>query len=528
MLTIESKHPDGFSHYNQAFPLNYSKYKLFNTNNTDKESFLEQSCLKILENDTNNVNLLKFQEAVFYVVNQNAEVLFTILQRILQKYVENIGKEIETKISNSTFFDDFFKLWNGYMSQTRKLRNMLWFVDKKTKIGMTSDHTTDKKVSRVNFMRMSLFYNNIIDKKYNDKYLLEILAEHILQFDVASMNKIIHVMRLYDYLYKLKTTAEFKYNSVPHDTFCKQLNESTQFVERLVLHIHNYINDINGRHLPNLDESKAMQAKMFTVFRLLRVTSFFKVDPDLFLTLYSKYLGERLLNNRKLNLTFEKRVVERLNRLVKLAKSNINKMFKQIEDIKMSRVDAEIYKKKRIELKSDIYKELRTENLDTKIIDVNVIRSYAWPSLPDVQTDYKIPLFFKRYVDSYTLSYKKNHDNRKLTWNFDQGCAVIKMAVETILPTLESKTEKKDYFLFVTTPQLFILTEFNNRKSHTMKELSDKLGMTPEQTQTVLNQLWKVKLLLKRSPDEKNTMEEYIYNPHFKHTETKLSIADVA
>lgn len=465
-----------------------------------KIAIFKESCEHILTSD-NEFNVMMLRNVTFHMTNQTPEILDELLIQIFDNVTKNIANDFDKNIQIFTI-SSFIETYKLYYLRSIKLLKYLSYFDSKV------NTNNQNKYSHIGLIRSYTFYNNVLNRKYDSKYLYEIFTEHI-ENGLISMTEVLQLFKMYLYYIKLSETLgqnkEKVFNLSLNNLFLVTLGSNQTFIRTLTQYIHDNIKSISDTENEKTENN---------ITELINLVSNHFLDKDLFNLYYEKLLEVRLLSP-KCNFEIEKKLIEKFKR------PNDNKviqnMLYKIMDIQDMASFKKIYRDATISVTSDKFKNrVDKSTLDREKIDAKLFRKFAWS---DSHVDFdiptiKIPYELEHNIAIYDRLYDIKYPHREIAWNFNHGIGIINL-------TLGEKT----YHVETTTLQLFILLQFNHREKITATDLASNLGMTLQKLGNVLQTLLRAKIL-KRDINKKNNdpSMEISLNHEYSSQITNISI----
>ncbi len=361
------------------------------------------------------------------------------------------------------------------------------------------------------------FYKNVIEQKYThndkEKQLHEIFSD-IMNKNSTTIDKIMPIFQMFKYYERLSYAAGDKreelFNIENQQEFLVGLGSNVGFVKSLIKHIDDGLVQI----LDCPEEQKA--AKIKSIKDVIRMGTQFN-ERDMFILYYMKSLENRLFKVVA-DLELEKDAIS-LFKVNKEDNRNIQRMFDMVKDIDDCRHHKKFVERLEVKVKKSTQEKYAEVGLDPSTFDkskvtVFPLRHGVWDlTLTDDVGNYKVPLELQPYLDIFNAYYTMRHPHMNVSYDFNKGRAIVSV----ILSGTEYKIE-------VTTPQLFMLKQFNAMELISARDLAKNLGMTLKQLTPVLNSLIKSGLVDREKGEKDNPDLKFFLNKKFKRPQTEFSI----
>lgn len=488
---------------------------------SDKMEYFYNVCHKILYNDTDNINLIEFNNQLFFLMNKQPEAVNNLIFNIINSETIKFAEQFASELNKDNFsIMNFITKHKEFLILTTKLSKVFWYYEE----NIHRDKQNSKKYPQITLMRSYLFYHNVVNVKYDYKgeklYLYDILDRLIInrQINLELIIPLFKMKQFYDrFSFIPKYNREKLFNLQLNNSFLVNLGSNQDFVKSIVSLINEKIIKLSKEY----NESEVQ-----TLSDIVKFISTVK-ERIMFYAYYQKMLENRLLSDN-VNINLEKKLLSNF----KTPDDNkvIQEMMYQIDDIIASEKDKQIYVTLKVSVKQDKYKDIpdfSIEKLRREIINMKILRYYAWNDSKISYTNdssdnitnnhsFDVPFELQPYIDIFNAYYKQAYGGRSMKWNFNVGTAVIKI-----------KINNREYQLKVTTPQLFVLMQFNENTKITAIKLAENLGTSLSKLSPILNSLLKSKILV-RDPGPANNPNMNIYiDDNFYSTNTKLSLVSL-
>ena len=476
----------------------------------DKYKLLSDVCDSILKG-RNNYNLLILHNLLFHLTNQNAKNVDNIIINIFTSYTQDIHKQISNQIKSATFkIKSFIDLYNLYYKNAQCLSKQITYFDSRVYCDGSN------KYSHVNMIRSYMFYKNVINTKYSyidgkEYYIYEIFTKSIESGDV-SINEILQLFKMYSFYIKLsyvaKTNRDTLFNLNINKLFLVTLGADKTFIKTIIQYINNTLKTLYNKE----DKSEADN-----ICELIGLVSNHFLEKEMFNMYYENLMETRLLNG-EFDPVLERKLINKFKRPVD--NKIIQNMIYKLEDMEACKADKVLYDKLEISVTSDKYKgKIDTNKFNPKMINAKLFRYYAWSQSKEADKgDLTIPFEAAPYIDIYNKFYQLRYPYREVYWNFNYGIGTVKMTLAG-----------KEYFLQLTTPQMFLLLQFNHAQEITAIDLAKNLGshMPMSKLGPILNTFIKADILHKEAGKQSNdpTMKIYL-NPNFSYNNNKISLVN--
>ncbi|EFP09874.1 hypothetical protein CRE_21370 [Caenorhabditis remanei] len=211
--------------------------------------------------------------------------------------------------------------------------------------------------------------------------------------------------------------------------------------------------------MPDEIEMEKMQKQVIIILRYLE-------DKDVFLKIYTRIFSKRLINELSASDEAETSFIAKLTALCGYEyTSRLSKMF---QDIQVSR---------------DLSMDFKEKSSTNKSIDFNaqILSSGSWTRFPEFSLMLPQPLYST--IGAFIMYYNSKHNGRRLTWAYPQSRGEVTAFMG------------KKYVFTVTTPQMCVLLQFNNRTSYSVYSIKEATEMSKENTLTIIGSLVKTHVL---------------------------------
>lgn len=480
----------------------------FNTITPSKTSFLQklyepensweqlaEYCDFILKGQMNKINHYVFNNLVFNLMNQNPGKLCKTIEDIMTKQVNELLEWILDLVnSKSLTVNDFMMRYETHMKSINDLKSSLWYLNR----NIIGTNDTKYLVSRWN----SIFHDILIRHQYQhdgkDKQLFELLISH-LDGDKLDFESLLPVFKMYLY-YK-----DFFPDMEP---FLESTGSNQLFVKQMILYIHDNLN--------MLIDNKNKDTIKRNILNIIELASSFK-EKDIFYQYYQAYLEERLLGS--FDMETEKLVIQKFKRVQSLSTENniIQTMQYRIEDIETSLINKDTYDNLNVKIDPAKHKNLDISKINRRKVNPRTLRFYAWNDCKSSDVvSYNVPIELEIYIDIYNAYYKKKYEFRELVWNFDLGTAEVK-----------AKFGDKTYTIKLATSQLFLLMQFTEQPKMSARELANRMNISLQKLQPLLNTFLKGKILMRDTSSKTNPDMMIWYNHNFNHHQSEFSLVSL-
>lgn len=444
----------------------------------DKFSMFKEQCISIMNGST-KTNIIELHNLLFHLTNQNAKQVNDIIIEVFDAYTTSLSDELAKLIKSGNFkINSFIQLYNAYYQNAQTLSKLLTYFDNRV------FSNESNKYSHIANVRSYMFYKNVINKKYcyidtQEYYIYEILTKSIESND-GTIREILQLFKMYSFYIKLsyivKTNRDTLFNAELNKLFLVTLGSNQQFIKTIVQYINETI-----KSLVNKEDKTAISS----IEELINLVSNYFAEKDMFNMYYEKMFETRLLSG-----DFESEVEKKL--LAKFKKPVDNKiiqnMIYKLKDVEESISDRAQYNKLEITVKSEKYKDkINPESLNPKMVNAKLFRYYAWSHTRDGdRNEMSLPFELSPYIDIYNQFYKARYPYRDVFWNFNHGIGTVKLTLGG-----------KEYHLQLTTPQMFLLLQFNNSQEIPAIELAKNLDISLQKLGPILNTFIRAKILKK-------------------------------
>ncbi|KAI8051205.1 Cullin [Syncephalis plumigaleata] len=249
---------------------------------------------------------------------------------------------------------------------------------------------------------------------------------------------------------------------------------------------------------PEEAELESLLTNVMTIFKYVE-------DKDVFQKYYSRALSRRLITQTSASDDAEASMIAKLREACGFDfTSKLQRMF---TDISLSK-----------DL-NDTFKErlLQTRDASELSVDfsVSILGTSAWPLNPPA-TSFTVPpeleSIFKRFQDFYDSKYQ----GRKRTWLFQHSRAEVR--------TTYLKSSRAGYTFQVSTYQMGILLQYNQKTSYTARELMDSTKLSKEFVIGLLGVLTKARVLKVTNGELGDDNANYELNTDFKSKKVRINL----
>lgn len=474
---------------NKNLKKNITKYNLFknlNDQNFNIDSINFESILSDYINNSGNIKNSLISEYIYYLTNTDMSYINSILVKILKtlcnKYKDDIKINISTGNMNLKYIG---YIWKKYIMQTNQLYNILWYYNNKFK----SDENT---MSIINIIRYYLFYYHVVNIKYNNLNLPEIISNYLNNITSSDILSLIDILDMYRCLKNLKepTKNNVLFNNL--NIIVDKLNVSPSLCTSLAQFI-----DSNIRY--SKPDTKYITYKL--VLKALYVTKYIENKENLKDNL-NKYLCYRLLTLNN-NIEFELYVINKINEIY--GDKFTNNMTKMIDDIKISKEMNKEYSLLDIQIRSDKYKNISINKEMLSSFNANILKMFVWDNNNHKEILYKMPTEVDVFIEIFNKYYTGRHPDRKLIWKFNMGDSIIAFT-----------GLDKTYNLHLSTVQMIIIMFLNNG-GLTLEELVEKSNMNKQLVIHILKGFLSANIII-------NNNNIYEYNNEFMYSKQNISL----
>ncbi len=518
----------------------------------DKFKLFTEACHKIMNTDT-GLNNHMFNNLMFSVMNEDPTKMNDTLFNIISFETINFKQKIDAAIATHTFsYDLFTENYKAYYARTEKLKKNLWYYEK----SIALKGSNGKSYSIVSLMRNYLFYANVINQKYNydgsPLSMYSVFAK-VLESDNVSIDRILPIFDMYMFYQRLSFIPAAAHRDQLFDlesdkAFMTNMGSNALFVRGLASKIDENIKKMLEirTQKPNYEEVAEYMKLSEMIKAIMNMVVHFN-EREMFNLYYESYLERRLLVQMNFrtkeqpktgsdaisgttgqsvsqDMALEREII----RMFKTPDDNkiVQSMFYKIADIEDSIKDQKMYEELHVSPTSAKYKNCQFDISPERrrMMNILTVRYSAWSDSKKVRDylTYKIPAELEPLIDIFVAYYRLKYAHRVLKWNFNLGVAVISM--DFGLNDDPSSGHKKYHFQ-VSTPQLFVLTQFNNKPRITAAELSQNTQIPLHILGSILNGFLMIKLLAHSdSNDESDPNIEFYINPEFTYPDSRVSL----
>lgn len=507
VLTISTSTFDNFGKVSYGQFSHDNTYFITDANHSDdKIELFKNLCLNIFTHKC-EFNLYLFQNLIFHLVNRNAKLIDETIIQIFDEITNQMYNKINNSTKNITFSINLFtELYNEYYKNSVSLAKYLSYFDNNV------IKENSNRYSHIGLIRNYAFYNNVINNKYEYKdgkyYLYEIFTKCIENNEVT-INDVIKLFKMYSFYIRFSYTPinnkDTLFNQEINKLFLATLGSNKEFIKNIVQYIHMSVKAISEKYV---------EATLNNLEELISLITNYVNEKYMFNLYYEKFFEMRLVNFG-FNYDIEKKLISKFKRPTD--NKIIQNMLYKLSDMENCKEDKNNYEKCQVTIASDKYLgKINVDQLNRNIINPKVFRFYAWSHNKEVneQEELAVPFELSPYVDIFNGYYKVKYPYRNLNWNFNQGTGIIKL-------TLGGKT----YQLQLTTPQLFLILQFNVKSEIPAIELSSLMGVSMATLGPILNSLLQAHVL-KREENKLPTDPTMLIflNKDFKYESEKISL----
>ncbi len=495
--------------------LNYNSPK-FIVSFVDREKQLDAFrtyCEKILHDGGKNINTFMFSNILYSLINDNPTEVDRIVFNILDDHTKMIGNLINERIENHTFTIEFFKevCQKNFVTITTFSRH-LYIYENSVKKNLDNK----KKYSHVVLIANYLFYRNVLNREYyyeNSNFSLQEIFGNTMENMTITIHDIISLFKMFEFYEKLSYAAGDKreklFGSKNKEKFMVGMGSNQLFVKSLIKYVDENLRKI-GSNSTNKDKI------LKEVRNVMKMATKFD-EIDMVMLYFINTLQNRLLKSDA-DLEAERAILNCL----KIRKSDnrlLQRMFDMIRDIENCRKHKKFMDRLEIKVTSEKYIKIGLDptKLDKTKVTILPLSYAVWDcTMSNDETEYNVPIEVQPYLDIFTAYFTKRYKHREITYNFNQGYAIVNMTIGGI-----------DYRIEVTTPQFFLLLQFNKHDKLTAIEIAENMGISLRDLTPVLNSFLKCSII-NREPGEKTDPNLKFYiNDNFKYNKKEFSIVSL-
>jgi hypothetical protein len=354
------------------------------------------------------------------------------------------------------------------------------------------------------------FYKNVIDCNYNfegsSKPLHGVFSSIMNKHNITVV-RILPIFQMFKYYERLSYAAgdrrEELFNVKSQQEFLVGLGSNAGFVKSLTSYIDNGM-----RQLLLCQNNKDKQCKLKSIKDVIKMGTQFQ-EREMFILYYMKSLENRLFKVAA-DLDAEKEAVE-LFAVNHEDNRNVQRMYDMVTDIEACRNHKKFVEKIEVNISKETkekYSKIGIEQVmnNRERITVLPLAYGVWDAtLGESNGNLKVPLQLQLGLDVFNAYYLKRYPYRNVTYDFTQGNAVINIIFGGI-----------KYNINVTTPQLFLLYQFNGNKELSATDLAKNTGMTLKELTPVLNSLIKCNLVGREEGNSNDPNLKFFLNKNFK------------
>jgi hypothetical protein len=435
---------------------------------------------------------------ISYNVLHNA-LLKTDINTVIQKIIIAYGRYLIRKLLKTDTQSLTYKVLDLWSSWNKIIINM----------NILFEHI----VCEINTININTYVGYYVFYDVVFKLLPDVLNDITNNIPVSQFSVLYDVITIYEALICTKNsslssliTHVFYWNhrdieiKFIHDLMCSKIivEKHTKFIHNCLLKVLYNFQEQSG--ISSNQKCKDENNKILRVVYNMMSISYYFGDRMLLFVYWNKYLESRMLEHRKILFSTELNLIEYMIKQCGPSEelSNMNKM---INDIITSRKYTQIYHRCELKIKSDKFLSIK-DNIDNKVMYPNILKYYAWNRLnTSTMTHVELPLELDALVLSFVKFYLSEsvEPEMKIELLPEFGFAIIDYIGRN----------KITYHLYVNTLQLITLMQFNDRNFMTAKNISDKTKISIDVIESILDGLFRSKILLRNKKLQYKPNSEY-------------------
>ena len=305
----------------------------------------------------------KTHDHIYYLCNYNPGLIHNTFIEICTDLTKNYKELLNNDIStNHLDLNNIIEYWNEFNLKT----NYLYPI-------MKNIYSRKCEYS-FNDVRHNIFIKYIINGIFEHNILMHYLESLILK---AINESIVHLINFINILKIIVSTFNIEYNN---KNICDMLGKNENILSnKMVIYLHNLIMQNN----PNISDYD------------MEIVNYFS-NKNIFKLTYIKYLTCRLLsNNYEINM--EKNIIEKMES--QIGKNITGDMKKLINDIEENYLLYNKYKKIKVLVKSDKYKDIPINENTFEIFKPTIIRMFRCKSINSKENDLPDEDIFNKELD---------------------------------------------------------------------------------------------------------------------------------
>lgn len=457
---------------------------------------LRETCIKILNGETQNTNRLLIDRLVFTVTDTDSTLLTKILLDAFDITSKQFSVWIQSQIDADKFLLKLFlEKYQHYYNNTTLLKNLLKYYDS----NMFSNQDQKSKYSYIILMKNIALFSNVVNRKYHyattqSLYLYEIFSKFLT--DQTNMDDVLSLFKIYQFYNKLLNmtvvTASDRTKFLKNELDNKFVLSGSPISNKLITTLMNNVNDL----VKQLSREKDMDLakKLLNYIRDVLLMGINIGDKSMFLLLYRSFLTERLTKYQS-----DPLVEFELLKMFLSYKEDPDlyaKMKFQIYDAMSSKQHEELYKNLKVELRSERFAKWNLKTINRNACKLLIMRQYAWDTKELDQ--YNVPNHVGIYQAILSSYFLNRLPDMKLTISHNTSTGDLKMKL--------SKDE--EYIIQMTLPQMYVVLTICEQGPLTAKDIGKALNVPLPKLVHTFNSLIDVNLMLRSKglPNDPNIL----------------------
>jgi Cullin, a subunit of E3 ubiquitin ligase len=473
------------------------------------ETMFLDFCTRIFSND-NEINQRLVEIVVFVICNENPDFIKNTLINLFDNYTKMVSQSLqEIILSNNFTLKKFIDNYNIFDRIENFLKNILSYYNNNTYFENSKKY---KYTSLINVIKDATIYVNILNKKYvfdnSEKWLCKIIS-HFMSNEISIYDDIYlsplvdNILIIYNIFTKNKNINKENCNIIINTN-----KFDDPFNNKLIEMINNEINS----SIILLFESH----KRYNIHKIKNIIrmGLNLCDKTLFTIIYRRYLTNRL-KEFKTNPEIEADFLDNIFPY-KFNPQLFAKMKYQIHDACLRKEHEACFKNVSIKIESEKFKHLKVEDLDKTLVNILLMRSYAWDDNNSIET-YNLPPELDVHFVKLLKIYKNNYPDNDLIIAHNECSGTLKMKL----------AENVDYNINMTLSQLAIIILICSKTKISALDISKYLGIRLSKLGMILNSLIDVGLIVRDVGAANNPRLLFSINWNCKFDDTNVSIISI-
>lgn len=449
-----------------------------------KDEDLNKLFKDLISDNMENYSGLYIDKLIHYYSNYKPYLIYEKIVNELDLHTNNLNATIQNKLDATKFKPSvLIDIYNDYKILCNKICKLINYYSLIIKL----EHNISLTVI-FNF----IFYNNVINKKYEFKssleYLYIICNEYFSnsEINIKDILKMHSISKSFNKLSNIINDPSHVIINTPIDSnFLTSLGDKKEFIKTINMELDKSIKSYNIDFIDG-------------VVSLIEIIK----NKNMFMVYYKYLLQDRLLKNT--NFDIDHNVFKKLHHNFK---NNIMTMIKYMFiDLECEQQLINIYKTNIAHIKkNDKYKKHNYEP-NYNIFNPKILRKGVW-SNTEPDDDYILTPELFSYTDTFKALYNIKYEHRKLNYCFNLSTSICKIPIGKIAYNVEMNMY-----------QTLVALQFNNKMKLSFEYLMSNTKLQKTQLQNVINSFIESKLM-KKTDDNK-----YCFNMDYKNDNLDISI----